>query len=325
MILIITNRTDITSDCIVNELNQRELRFIRLNTEEFPNNILGSISLSTSGDFNCELLFKDREKISNLSEVKSVLYRRPIPPVPNSNISDDSIRKFCIDESYDFLRGLWYSLDSFWISDPESIRKAEHKIFQLKIAQKCNFEIPKTLITNNSIKLDLFRKSISGDIIIKPLYNGFIEKNLENPASMIYTTRISKSNQINPEQIEIIPSIYQEYVEKIADIRVTVIGRNIFSAKIVSNNKPENIPDWRYSNLENLEHSNYVLPNNIAESCFKLLKLLNLEFGAIDFALTRNKELIFLEINPNGQWAWLEKILKIPISKAIVDHLTNVG
>ncbi len=47
------------------------------------------------------------------------------------------------------------------------------------------------------------------------------------------------------------------------------------------------------------------------------------EFGAIDLVVDKNNNHYFLEINPNGQWAWLEKLLDFPISKTIVDHLIN--
>jgi hypothetical protein len=33
---------------------------------------------------------------------------------------------------------------------------------------------------------------------------------------------------------------------------------------------------------------------------------------------------VFLEINPNGQWGWIEQELGTPISDAIVDLLSAV-
>lgn len=323
MILIITNRTDVTSDFVVKEIHRRGLNFMRLNTDEYPSNINGSVVLDNK-KFNRYLYFQDRKKNVDLSEIKSILYRRPIPPLPHESIIDESIRKFCIDECYDFIRGLWLSLDAFWISDPESIRKAEHKIYQLKFAQKCNFKIPKTLITNNPEDLKQFIDNTKNDVIVKPLYSGFIDKSDINDALMIYTTKIDKDDTEEFEKVSYAPSIFQECIEKEFDIRVTIIGNTVFAAKIYSSNLPENTPDWRFAEIENLEHQVYHLPKEIENSCKQLIKYLNLEFGAIDLVVDNNNNYYFLEINANGQWAWLEKILNFPISSSIVDHLMKI-
>jgi len=49
-----------------------------------------------------------------------------------------------------------------------------------------------------------------------------------------------------------------------------------------------------------------------------------LSFGAIDLLLTPTGEYVFLEINPNGQWYWLELITGIPLTNAMCDVLTGV-
>lgn len=278
MILIITNRTDVTTDFIVNELRRRGLAFTRFNTDEYPINIDGTFETGSNNKFNSYLYFKDRNKLINLSRINAILYRRPVPPVPDKSISNESIRKFCIDESYDFIRGLWLSIDGFWISSPESIRKAEHKIYQLSFAQKCGFLIPKTIITNTPNDLKRFIETTEQRIIIKPLYSGFIKEEQDEPL-MIYTTIIDKTDINEIENISYAPSIFQEYIDKEFDVRVTIVGNTVFSARIDSHNLPQNIPDWRFADLENLDHSIYPLPEEIKYSCLQLVRNLNLEFG----------------------------------------------
>ena len=46
-------------------------------------------------------------------------------------------------------------------------------------------------------------------------------------------------------------------------------------------------------------------------------------FGAFDFIVTPENEWIFLEVNPNGQWLWLEQSLSLDISKKILDNLIS--
>jgi len=320
MVLIVTNRSDLTSDYIVKEIRQRGLDFIRLNTEEFPTNIIGSIEFKKREILNV-LYFKDRERLADFSKITSVYYRRPVSPVPDMRIINEDVRNFCVKECYDFLRGVWYSIDAFWISPPENIRIAEHKIYQLKVAKKLNFLLPCTLITNNPDDVLQFYKNSHNGIIIKPLYSGYIES--KDDPKVIYTTIVEKKDLLNLIDIELVPSIYQANINKLFDLRVTVVGTKVFSVKIEIKDKSETIPDWRYCEIDSLKHSIYQLPENLKRKCIRLVRELGLEFGAIDFAIDQMGNHYFLEINPNGQWAWLEELLNLPISRTIVDHLLN--
>jgi len=73
--------------------------------------------------------------------------------------------------------------------------------------------------------------------------------------------------------------------------------------------------------IEPLPHSKIIIPKKIEKQCISLVKKLGLNFGAIDFVLDENNEFIFLEINPNGQWAWIETQLNYPISETITNLL----
>lgn len=64
-------------------------------------------------------------------------------------------------------------------------------------------------------------------------------------------------------------------------------------------------------------------PDGIIMKCYKLMDDFNLAFGAFDFIVTPENEWIFLEVNPNGQWLWLEKSLKLDISKKIIEYLIS--
>ena len=48
---------------------------------------------------------------------------------------------------------------------------------------------------------------------------------------------------------------------------------------------------------------------------------LELNFAAIDLIETPDGEHVFLEVNPNGQWLWLDDMLKLGISQAVADWL----
>jgi glutathione synthase/RimK-type ligase-like ATP-grasp enzyme len=104
------------------------------------------------------------------------------------------------------------------------------------------------------------------------------------------------------------------------DVRVIVVGKKVFTTLIHSQDNEETKTDWR--NGENiLEHTKAVLPKSIERKCIKLLKILKLQFGAIDFIMGKENNFIFLEINPNGQWARIEKQTGYKISDEIVNLL----
>jgi len=100
------------------------------------------------------------------------------------------------------------------------------------------------------------------------------------------------------------------------------VGEKVFAAFIHSQDSDDSKVDWRVSQ-DGLKHSIYMLPEDISANCINLLRELDLNFGAIDLILNENGEYVFLEINPNGQWAWLEKLLGLDISGAIVNLLKD--
>ena len=317
MILIISNKQDITSDYVVLEIQKRGIDYARINTEDFPVRSSGSVHISHEG---IESIFCTPNKSIDFKLIKSVWYRRPVRPHIDSSIDNPGLKKFCLDESQDFLRGLWYSLDCFWISNMEAIRRAEHKVFQLQIAKNLGFTIPKTLISNQPDEVENFYHSIcKNGMIIKPLFMGFIDDD-DNPKT-IYTSEVKLEDFVDKQSITYAPSIFQEKINKKADIRVTVIGQKIYAAEI--HTKGHKSVDWRKFSIDKLVHHPHILPKKLAEKCVNLVHRLGLEFGAIDLALSEDGRYVFFEINPNGQWAWLEDVLDWPLSSELVDLLVR--
>jgi len=318
MILIVSNTQDVTADFVVREIQRRDLPFARLNTDEFPKNAEGTASFGFEDSF-AEIRWKHRERPLIWAEVSAVWYRRPKSPVVDESIVDPGIKKFAVDEAYEFLRGNWYGLDCFWVSHPDAIRRAEHKMVQLELARRCGFHIPKTVVTNVPEEVRKLMAHCPCGVVAKALYMGFMST--DAGPRFIYTTRIEKEHLEELESVRMTPAIFQEQIGKTADLRVTVVGERIFSTKITAVGLPEGVPDWRAAPKDRLEHQQYELPPVEAGRCRRLVRELGLEFGAIDLAVTSEGEHVFFEINPNGQWAWLESMTGDPISEAIVDHL----
>lgn len=249
--------------------------------------------------------------------IKSVFYRRP--KKSEIIISDKAQKSFIEAERSAFLNWFWESLNCFWVSKPSNIKKAESKISQLCIAPKLGFKIPKTIITNNPEDVRRFYHECGGDIINKTLIKGMVEHDGKTMA--IYTHRIEEKHLDMLESIRLVPCVFQERVEKKLELRITVVGNQVFAAEIHSQISQKTRDDWRRYDIDNTPHKIHNLPPIIKKSCIDLARYYGLAFGAIDMIITPNEDYVFLEINPNGQWLWIERLTGFPISEAIADIL----
>ncbi len=317
MILIITNKNDITTDFVVKKLNLLNLEYYRLNTEDLLSNI--GINFDFTND-TFELYDKNLNKTVNLlKEVDSVYFRRPLLP----NLKQFCLKKkeenFIEKELYYTLEGLYSILENkFWISKPNNIRIAENKILQLQVAKDIGFQIPVSLLSNSKKNEIAFTNKHNS--IIKPIKSGVVYEDDKN-INLIYTAPINKKDLLNNNSK--FPAYLQEAISPKTDVRVTVVGNKVFAAKIIYDNL--NKIDWREIDSKNIKYEEYVLPENITNKCIQIVQKFNLMFGAIDLAINKNEKYIFFEINPNGQWAWLEKNLGQNISEEIVNLLMNRG
>jgi glutathione synthase/RimK-type ligase-like ATP-grasp enzyme len=106
---------------------------------------------------------------------------------------------------------------------------------------------------------------------------------------------------------------------------VTVVGQKTFVVAIHSQDTEETQIDWRKGSNISLEHTVIDLPDDVRSRCISLVERLGLRFGAIDLIRDRSGDFWFLEINPNGQWAWIERRTGLPITAAIVDELEAIS
>jgi glutathione synthase/RimK-type ligase-like ATP-grasp enzyme len=314
-VLIISNKSDVTSDFIVKKLKERSINFYRLNTEDL------TISSSVTIDYfpkSLTLFDLICNKKINLNKFSSVYFRRPeIPSFDSLNI-DNAERQFLKNEFAYALEGIYKFLrKAYWVSPIYAIREAENKIYQLELAKSLGFKIPKSIITSSYSDFLKFYNKNGKTCIIKPIKSGLI--NDGNNSRVVFTS-ILNGNSISKKQFEISPNFFQEHIHKKGDIRVTIVGNKAFAALIHSQGNQHTQVDWRRG--ENvLKHTKVELPSSILNRCFKLMSKLNLRFGAIDLILDENDNYVFLEINPNGQWAWIEKQTGYEISNEIVNLL----
>ena len=190
----------------------------------------------------------------------------------------------------------------------------------MQVASEIGFVIPKSTISNNKISINNITAQCSNDCIIKPIKSG--NMNNDKATQVIFTSRFNLCPDQISERIEAFPMYIQKNIHKSFDLRCIVVGEFIFCAQIDSQIDSDSIIDWRKSK-KYLKHTAHNLPIAISNKCVEMTKKLGLNYSAIDLIQDIEGNYVFLECNPNGQWAWLENRLGFPISTKIVELLKD--
>lgn len=319
MILIVTNRQDFTVDYTIIELKRQAIPYFRFNTEDFPTK--AKLIWHESADSKREIRF-DSGRVLDLTKIKSVWYRRPVSSSTNPVLSKAE-QDFVEAESRSALLGLWRTLDCFWVSQPDKIREAENKLEQLERVRSIGFKVPKTIVTNDPVSVHEFLEKCDGRTIAKPIRESHISTS--EGMKLVYSNFVTEEQKDLIALVKYSPVIFQEYVPKKVEIRVNVFGRKVFATEIHSQESlREDVKhDWRRGVSKDILHKPHLLSKNIESICRKIVNMYGLKFATLDLILTPSDDYYFLEMNPNGQWAWIEPLTKQPLRQAIIDLLTK--
>jgi glutathione synthase/RimK-type ligase-like ATP-grasp enzyme len=315
MILLVTHQADVSADLVVRQLQRRGARLARLNTDR----LLLDAWLGVTEPAQGASLQDEAGDTFDLSAVRAIWYRNPRPPSTDEAV--DAYTRFAQRESWALALGTLLGLDAYWMSEPSAIWRANQKPYQLARARRAGFLVPRTCITRSQDDAWAFIRSASGSVVAKPVTYGNIEGT--EPELAIYTTRLpSDLTRADLEPLGDAPVIFQEEITKRRDVRVTVIGRQVFAVAIESQERAETTTDWRRPVVgSRLRHSPIALPADLTERLRSFVADLGLEFGAIDLVESSSGDFYFLEINPNGQWGWLQVETGIDLADAIAGCL----
>ncbi|MFO0645842.1 MAG: hypothetical protein U0326_06365 [Polyangiales bacterium] len=319
MILIVTEQSDLTADLVIRALSARNAPVLRLNCER----LLGDVEVQCLYPGDCSTLRTEDGRKVPLTNIRSVWYRRPALPTANPALAPP-FQQFAQREAWAHTLGVLLSLDAAWMSDPMAVWRANHKAFQLALASRMGFHVPRSCITRSVAEASAFASAIKGPVVAKPVTYGSVEDGDRELA--IYTTRLPVGPPTPAfEGIELSPVILQEEVAKNADLRVTVVGTKVFAVAIDSQARPETRVDWRRPTDGRLAHTPVLLPTALEEQILAFVGRLGLEYAALDFVERTDGSHTFLEINPNGQWGWLQQETGLDIAGAVADRLIAMG
>jgi glutathione synthase/RimK-type ligase-like ATP-grasp enzyme len=312
-ILILTNDYDPEANLVGIGLRNRGIDYVRLNPDDVPCQI--RVSYSIGRDFDFAVKFTIRKQLHETSAISTVLLRNFDIAEKNFDMSEPALT-FSLQQWNNAFEILQRNLACEWISSPQATLQASDRAKQLSVAKEVGFSIPDTLITNDPDSARDFYHCHDGDVVIKALRHHSVV--VRGKMYSMFTRRILMEDLPRLDDLLYAPCILQEQLSEKSELRVTVVGDDVFTAELDSHSTVRKYDDIHRAVSDfPIRVSN--LPDRIRTHCIDLIKSLGLRYGAIDFIKDDNGHLVFLEINPTGDWYWIERKTKLSITKAMVN------
>ncbi len=311
MILVLSDESDNHAKTVLPLLAERGGAPVMFHLSAFPQQAWLKLTAGKGGAGG-ELVVPGHGPVS-LDEIDAIWLRRPGRYEPSPTITNGLHQEFVYEECYEAFAGLWASLPVRWMNHPDRDHLAGHKTYQLAVAQRLGWTVPRTCITNEP--------GSAADFIASCDEERAVFKSLSATPETWRTTRFVRRADLEKlDQVRLAPVVFQEYVPGI-DLRVTVVGERIFAAAI--DVRDTRMPqDFRLVYDEG-KVDRYELPAEVASRVLALVRVLDLAYAAIDLRLTEGGEHVFLESNPAGQWLFVERRTGLPISAAVAEYLAG--
>ncbi|WP_224247803.1 MvdC/MvdD family ATP grasp protein [Hyalangium gracile] len=315
-VLILSRPNDIHSTAVAEALARRGVAHLLWHTSDFPTRATETVRFER-GRRSVRL----RGPELDLAEqaIGTVWNRRPALVI-------DPRRIHPADHAYvelgcgTFRRSLLDTLapEAFWVNPHRAVERTS-KLRQHQLALEVGLEAPDTVYTNDPGEIRAFLREHGGQIAYKP----FKMTAWKDDAKyyMTYTSRLTEAQLVEDELLSMVPGIYQALVPKAFELRVTMMGRRAFAAKLLSQETREGRLDWRRADPDELRMEPFELPAEVAARCFALMRGLDIVFGCFDFIVRPDGRYVFLEVNQAGQFLFVENATRQPLLDAFSEFL----
>lgn len=315
-ILILSHPMDIHAVAVAEGLRRKEASVSLWHTADFPVLSGESVGIRQQG---VQIKVSGPEISIKEDEIGAVWHRRPWTQ-PAKDILHPADRLFARQNCEAFRRSLFHLLapGAFWVNPPTASDLSSQKIIQQYVAVQCGLSMPDTLYSNDPDEIRCFIAAQGGQVIFKILTGAPWRDDRTRWVS--YSTPITTGQLVDDDILRQTPSIYQAIVPKEYELRVTFMGRQSFTARILSQETQEGKLDWRRAYSE-LAMEPAEIPEEIREHCLLLMERLGIVFGCFDFIVTPDGQYVFLEVNEMGQFLFVEEYTGLPLLDAFCDFL----
>jgi hypothetical protein len=298
-VLIISNTGDIHCDFLVDACSRRELACFRLNTDRFRRAGLLDWRIDTCG------------RQCRLTDIDLLIYRRPVPAHQLRTDVEPWIGRLLDTEWTAVECALSYAVRGRVMNGLAGSAAAQNKLVQLQSARNAGLMVPETIVSTDLRSLQTF--AAQHRCITKGIVNAFhIDGKSLRSAFTTYVDPLHLATY-DPQGC---PTILQRAIEPRAIWRIVVIGEKAIGFRF---HGPDLLRTADSRQVErSLDGARQSIPPDVSSKLFQMCRGLDIEFASADFVEDAIGQLWFLDLNPEGQWAFLEDKFGVRISDEIV-------
>jgi glutathione synthase/RimK-type ligase-like ATP-grasp enzyme len=307
LILIVADRRDVHARRVADELTKLGRRSSFLETERFGG---GPLLTAMVDDPSATCWTTSTGQVVRAGEIDTV-WRRRANVASLREVPDEVDRHFARQQWEDAITGVLMSLGARLVNLP-SADAAAVKLRQLTAARAAGLRVPDTLITNDADQVEAFVERHRGRVVHKALR--------ATRHHLVETRRWAETDRSALKELSLAPVIFQEEIAGPSELRITVIGEQVFAACIHTAAGLAKV-DGRLD--LDVPFEPYDLPPETESALLTCLDRLELSFATVDMKVTHNGELVFLEVNPQGQFLYVEIATGMPLARAMAAFLAS--
>ncbi len=317
MILIITTEYERAVTNVTKWLKFYDIPFVRMTLK-------GLIEAFYTLDIETKSMYFKTGKINfNLDDIKVVWIRKANFDAGdnkyfvNTNFNKEDLVNFLNQEIKIMTKYIFNVLQSTKPCIGYYSSVGFNKLIVLSLAKKIGLNIPCTKIITSQ---EEFTRDKNKKYITKPISEIFVSKSGKNYFSSF--TSCVNFKDLTDEVF--FPSLIQNLIVKKHDLRVFVVGKEIYAVSIALFNNSGNT-DWRHiSNINDIQFLSYKLPSIIEKRILSLMGKLRIGIGALDLIEDNFGKIYFIEINPDGDFEMIQNSLGINIDEKIATYIINI-
>lgn len=316
-VLVVTHSGDNAApERVVRAVRGRGGMAVRLDSDAFPGGIRMEVDPVSGGG----LLALPAGPVP-LRAVKAAWVRRLAVGhgLPREGLSPGE-RAACIGESRAALRAMLDGLQAPVLGRPGAVAAASDKLRQLRMAERSGLRVPETRVSNDPVSVRTLAARHEGGLVAKMLH-AFAVPTPDGP-QVVHTARVRPDDLHDLAGLAAAPMVFQQAVQAVREVRAVIVGERVLAAALPRD--PSEPVDWRREALRLAGRWRPTqLPERTERGLLSLARRLGLAHGSADLLEDAYGRLWFLELNPAGEWLWLEEGAGLDISGALADALLS--
>jgi hypothetical protein len=245
-----------------------------------------------------------------LAQARRGWLRRLAPPPWAGGVAPDSHEGVVRASWLALLVGWVHTAPVTWLTPLPTLLRAENKSVQVATAQAVGIDVPRTLSTSS---VEAVRETFGDHVLVKPLGPGHLVgtegRGLMVPATVVPTA------DLGSDEVAACPFLFQEPLTARRHLRIVTVRDRSWVAALDADGLPV---DWRQQDAAHDAFAPASDPRSTQAqaAASRLADRLGVGFSSQDWIDTGDR-LVFLDLNPAGQWLFLPDEVAGPATAAL--------